>query len=364
MKKFIYLFILILSISCTTNQKQVENWYEKIPDNKKAEFLFNYLNEQYQTALSNGDIGKLNFLLKEFGWVSKLDKERTDEINDLIDTITQSIESIKKNKLANAKRFLDKKDFINASIEYSIVRQVDKSNTETVDFFNKYKNEVNNAIIETENKLKKFLSDKNFIKAEQELRKIILIHSDNVNINEFTEQINKLKLDEFNRIIALAKKQFDEKKYNNAINNAKLALDISPNSKEARDIIDQSISERTKLVKEQKEKEKQNMEAKILIYYNNALTAFQNKQYAQAKKEIKKYLSLNNNTKGQQLEAKINQEIKLLVDNLMGDAILNYNSLKYEEALKMFKAVLAIDTTNEEALDYKARIEKTLQALE
>jgi tetratricopeptide (TPR) repeat protein len=89
-----------------------------------------------------------------------------------------------------------------------------------------------------------------------------------------------------------------------------------------------------------------------------------NKQYALAKKEIKKCLIITDDQKALDLSNRIDVEIKKQTDVLMGDAVLNYNSQKYEEALKMFNQILEIDRNNDIAMDYKSRIEKRLKALD
>ena len=347
-------------------------WDNPIPKEKKASFLYSELYDQYQVALDDGDLKKMRKITRDIVWVYLLDSSRKEQVLNLNSKINYNIGIIKTNKLKRARTYAGRKDYISAAIEYKYILDFEPSNKEARTFFKDNKEMLEKLIDSVKDSIRKALDDGNYLKAEQNIERIKIIKPGDVNLPSFSYETEKLKRNQRDEYIKLAKKRFEQNRFDSAIYDARLALKIDPNSYEAQKIIDDAtgyirkqttVKKNNTLLKEkQKQAEKQKDEADS--YYYNALDALKNKQYDDARREIRKCLLITDDQKAQDLSKKIEAEIKKEVDTLMGDAVLNYNSQKYEEALKLFNKILDIDRNNDTALDYKSRIEKRLKALD
>jgi tetratricopeptide (TPR) repeat protein len=205
-----------------------------------------------------------------------------------------------------------KKDYFNAAYEYSMIIEFEPENNDAIMFFKNNDEKIKEIVIQIKIEIKKSLNENNLVLAENKLNKLKIIIPRDAELKYLVVEVKK-------------KKQISE----------------------------QTIA----YVKNTKIKEDPEM------YYKNALKAFNEKDYLIAKKEIRRYRNIKEDQKSLDLYNKIDGEIKKIVNELMPDAILNYNSQKYDEALKLFNQVLEVDN-NDEALDYKVRIERKLKALD
>jgi tetratricopeptide (TPR) repeat protein len=362
---FLLLFTSMLFFSCLT-------WDSPISQDKKASFLYNQLYEQYQVALDYINLEKMKQITKDLEWVYSLDPSRKDQVLTLISNINNNIKLIKANKLKRAQGFVKQKDYLNAAIEYQTIINFEPGNKEAADFFKTYKLQLDDLVGKNKVDAKKSIDEGNYIKAEKIIVRLKTIRPNDSDLTSLSRAIEKLKFTQRDEYIKSAKKRYNEGKFDQAVYNARLALNIDPKSNEAQKIIDdsnknikkQTVVKKTNDTVKDKPKETDKQKGEADTYYDNALEYLNNKQYAVAKQEIQKCLIMTDDQKALDLSAKIDAEIKKQVDVLMGDAVLNYNSQKYEDALKLFNQILDIDTNNDAAMDYKSRIEKRLKALD
>lgn len=372
MKKCVYLLLIFLLLfSCVSVQ-----WDKDIPEKKKADFLIRHLNEEYEAGVKNSDLKKLNDLLKYVELIESFDKTRFDDKELLIKKINESIINIKAKKFDKARGFVSKKDFYNASLEFIDIKEIESQNKEITDFFKNNKNEIELSINNNLESIEKMLKDEAFQKAKLILGKLGKITTSSKKVNDLMKETIKLENQKLNTLLNDARSSFEKKDYKKSLTLSKLILDFDNNFKDAGEIFKSSFLslkvEKEKSIESDKTKKKKSSEkednAKIVdTLYKKALELFNMGKYSESEKEIKRYLDKSDDKKGRELEAKIKKVIKEIsekIKTILGDAILNYNSEKYENALNQFKEVLSLDPDNEEALEYKSRIEKRIKAFE
>jgi len=357
-------------------------WDGNIPEKRKSDLLIRYLNEEYKDALSKNDLQKLTKILKELDWIDTLDKTKLGAKLTLYENINYSIGQIKKKKINRASILFQKKDVYGAILEYLEVLNIEPSNEDAKLFFEKNEESVNKTIASILPSIKKIITNGNYSSAETVLLRLQLV-SKNPEISTLLKEINKLRIEKNNKMLIEAKKSFNEKDYNKSLSLAKQVLDFDNKNNKAIKIYENAFFEIQNLTKQEKGKlvttkttKKTNTDKSTKVediskttepIYNRALTFFNEKRFKDAKDEISKYFDLTDDKKGRELESKILsalKEQKSKIDTIIGDAILNYNSEKYEVALKQFNQVLSLDPDNEEALEYSSRIQMRMKAFE
>ena len=376
---YLLLFFVFLIFSCKTMNT---GWDGNIPEKRKSDLLIRYLNEEYKDALSKNDLQKLTKILKELDWIDTLDKTKLGAKLTLYENINYSIGQIKKKKINRASILFQKKDVYGAILEYLEVLNIEPSNEDAKLFFEKNEESVNKTIASILPSIKKIITNGNYSSAETVLLRLQLV-SKNPEISTLLKEINKLRIEKNNKMLIEAKKSFNEKDYNKSLSLAKQVLDFDNKNNKAIKIYENAFFEIQNLTKQEKGKlvttkttKKTNTDKSTKVediskttepIYNRALTFFNEKRFKDAKDEISKYFDLTDDKKGRELESKILsalKEQKSKIDTIIGDAILNYNSEKYEVALKQFNQVLSLDPDNEEALEYSSRIQMRMKAFE
>ncbi|HOV14268.1 MAG TPA: hypothetical protein PK771_08300 [Spirochaetota bacterium] len=376
---YLLLFFVFLIFSCKTMNT---GWDGNIQEKRKSDLLIRYLNEEYKDALSKNDLQKLTKILKELDWIDTLDKTKLGAKLTLYENINYSIGQIKKKKINRASILFQKKDVYGAILEYLEVLNIEPSNEDAKLFFEKNEESVNKTIASILPSIKKIITNGNYSSAETVLLRLQLV-SKNPEISTLLKEINKLRIEKNNKMLIEAKKSFNEKDYNKSLSLAKQVLDFDNKNNKAIKIYENAFFEIQNLTKQEKGKlvttkttKKTNTDKSTKVediskttepIYNRALTFFNEKRFKDAKDEISKYFDLTDDKKGRELESKILsalKEQKSKIDTIIGDAILNYNSEKYEVALKQFNQVLSLDPDNEEALEYSSRIQMRMKAFE
>jgi len=355
--KAVIIFIAFIIFSCFG---PLDVNHDLIQNPEKAVFLFNSLNDQYKKAVADEDVLKIKRIAETADWVLQYDKLRIEDVDNLKTAALKSMEEIKDMKLKRAKYYIGRKQIVNACVEYTNIKMSDPGNKEAAGFLKDHKTEIDAFVADRKKTAKKLIETKDYNKAYGELKRVNFFVQSDSETKNLMKECDDLKSVEIKTSLDKAKKNFDEKKYNDAISSARFVLGLDPNSKDAIDILQKCSAITKKNVNYKSSVKKDDKSA----YYNNAMDLFNKKLYTQAKNEIIKYLSSNNDAKGQDLDNKISAAIKQQVDAFMGDAVFDYNSQKFEEALDLFNKILAVDPSNEIAADYKSRIEKRMKAFE
>ncbi len=373
---FSIFFIFILVFSC----KSVGNvsWDSFIPEKKKSDLVLRYFNEEYRSAMSTHDLEKLTNLLKYVDNIDILDKTKLEDKIDLTQRITMSIQQIKEKKISRAALLLKKKDIYGAILENLEVLNVEPTNSVVLDFFEKNRDDIEKTIVAILPSINKMVQDEKFDSAEKILKRLSLI-SKKTEITAIKKDIDKLRLEKNKKLMVDAKKSYDEKDFNKSLSLLKTLLDNDNKNNEALTLYEKTFFEVQNLKNEEKNKitkndtktnktnKKEDISKTTDPIFERANTFFTQGKLKSAKMEIERYFEFTDDKKGRDLEAKILSSIrerKSKIDTILGDAILNYNSEKYDEALKQFNQVISLDADNEDASEYISRIQMRIKAFE
>ena len=316
------IFIIIICLFFSTLYS-FAFWDSIIPESKKAEILYSFLLKEYKTDIKEEDVNDLKIIKFYLNWVILLDRSKKEDVKNLKENIKKDINNIVENNLEKARSYIKKKFYISAAMQYVKIKAMVFYSKEANDYLKKYKKDIKKYAKNKKNEAKKLIKNKDYLLAEKELKRVIKLYSNETETKFFLTLCDKRKKKEFKKIIKEAKKYFFEKNYNKAIKKAELALSFNPTSEEAKRI----ISESYKITKTCSKKTKKRKD----LDQNNIRTI--------------------NNT-------------KVIIKDLMKEAVFNYNSQKYDKALKIFNEILGIQPDNEIAQDYKSRIEKRMKAFE
>jgi len=104
--------------------------------------------------------------------------------------------------------------------------------------------------------------------------------------------------------------------------------------------------------------------SKLHTMEKEALNALKNSNYQEAIDIANKMLSFNNkNSKALNIFKKANSELKKQIPKMIRKATVYYSRQDYDKALKIFKEVLKLDSTNNTALTYTKKIKAQLKTI-
>lgn len=330
-------------------------WADPIPDDQKAGILFDFINSEYKKQTRSNNIEYLRYLKTHASWIRLLDNSRKNDVKRLKENIKRTIKNIIDGNLKKARYYIRKKWYISAGMQYTYLKKSVPFNKEATKYIKDHKEDIDNYIKAKKESTKKLIKNKKYITAEKEIKQVLKLHSYDLSALSLLNICNAGKRQKFNKHLWKAKANLRNKKYEEALTNARIALKYDPYSKETKKIINESYS------KTFTEGYTKSDSSDYISHYYKASRHYQNNEYRKARVEILKYLKNTNDKKGYELARKINNE---LVEELLDEAIFNYNSQEYEEALNLFNEILLIRPKNDIALDYKSRLEKRIKAFD
>jgi tetratricopeptide (TPR) repeat protein len=333
------------------------SWDSLIPDGQKADFLMNYISQEYKEAKSKKDIKRLKYLRSYLPRVSDLDNSRKDEVKRFQETAKKEILGIMENNIKDAEYYIKKKFIISAAIQYKRIKEYDPFNKKASDFFKQHKKEINDFAEAKKKSAAILIKKKDYIAAEKELRlvKKLFPNSPAIDMGLSVCQYGRSNMSV--KYYHKASESLKKKNYDEAIKNSRISLAYDPSSERARKILNTALQRSTKYTVSTGKNGDDNAEQ----YFQNAGKYFDSGDYEKALSEINIFLRSSKDKKGGELKAKI---ASAFVEELMNEAVFNYNSQEYDEALKLFNRILDIEPNNEAAIDYKSRIEKRMKAFD
>lgn len=151
-----------------------------------------------------------------------------------------------------------------------------------------------------------------------------------------------LKHEKIKGLYEQANALFDSSDFEQAGKMFKEIIDLDPNQDKAREYLDVFIPQKMK-------------KQRIVVLYKDALAAFNSQEYDKAKQIFYDILSLDL----KQPEAKEYVEVKIpavlkekKIKGLLDDGVAAFNSQEYDKAQDMFNKVLALDIAQPQALEY------------
>jgi tetratricopeptide (TPR) repeat protein len=366
------ILILLFLTGLTSCRQPSASWDDPISDEQKAEFLLATLKGYYREAVTNEDFTTLLTIQRDANWVARLDRTRKDEIAAFEEDIDKAIDKVKATKLKRINYYREKNWFVSTTIEYKQILIIEPFNKEAKSYIREKKDDINKYIKDRKTRAKVLLSKKYFLAAAKELKKLPELVPGDLETKRLLARADRLKREKIRKLLKLGKELTKEEDYARALKTTEEILKLDPDNTEA--LVMRSEAKKMKGGTKKKstsnnrattrKKASNNDTARYKGYFEKAKKYFDDKRYAEARDEIETFLSLTTSEEAIALQKKINKSLNTQVSNLLDNAVLLYNSQKYEDALEEFKQVLYLDPGNEAAEDYRSRIEKMMRAFQ